>query len=78
MARLYFFDLKGEIRRRDHTGRQFADPTDAIRHSEIEARRLVSSNPQLVATDCYLAVIEENGCEIHRAPLYSLARRAAA
>ena len=78
MARLYFFDLKGETRRRDHTGKPFADPADAMRHGDREAWKLAAGNPRLTATDCYISVTEESGCEIHRAPLFCLPRRTAA
>ena len=78
MTRLYFFDLKGAVRQRDRSGRRFAHPDDAIRCGELEASRLISRNPRLLASDCYVAVIDENGCEIHRAPLYRLAQPHAA
>lgn len=78
MTRLYFFDLKGEIRRRDHAGEAFADPADAIRHGELKAWTLAMSNPRLVTTDCYIAVTEEDGREVHRTPLRGLARGMAA
>ena len=78
MTAVYFFDLKGEIRKRDHLGEAFADPAEAIRHGDLKAWRLAMSNPRLTTTDCYVVVTEENGRELHRAPLRCLARSMAA
>jgi hypothetical protein len=78
MTRHYFFDLKGEVRKRDHAGTAFADPADAIRHGDLKAWTLAMSNARLVSTDCYIAVTEENGREIHRTPLARISRSMAA
>jgi hypothetical protein len=66
----YFFDLKNGVPVRDHDGHECADDQEAIFHGTFIAQRIGTERPE-AAGHGYISVVNEEGDEIHRAPVVS-------
>ena len=68
--RTYYFDRKDGVPVRDRSGLAFADQSAAIEHSKELAAKVRTESPG-GNRDLYIAVMDENGREIHRERVYS-------
>jgi Domain of unknown function (DUF6894) len=66
----YYFDRKDGVPVRDNRGIEFSNPAAAIVHSRALAKEMRRQSPQ-GNRDLYIAVLDENGREMHREEVYS-------
>ena len=70
--RTYYFDLKDGSATRDRTGLPFQTVSGAIEHSRDLARRL-RDDPRVRDRKLLIIVLDQDGSEVHREPIYPTA-----
>jgi hypothetical protein len=68
---LHFFNLKDGIPVRDRKGHECANDDEAIFHGTFIAQRIGTERPDYAGRGHYISVVNEEGNEIHRAPIES-------
>ncbi|MCW2154326.1 UNVERIFIED_ORG: hypothetical protein M2215_000338 [Bradyrhizobium japonicum] len=70
VMRTYYFDMKDGVPARDKSGLEFGSDGAAIAHSKSLAEDVRTKRPG-GHPDLRIVVIDENGREVHREPVYS-------
>jgi len=67
--RRFFFDLTGDLSARDFIGHNCTGKKEATLHASFIAHRVGIERPSFAKPGNYIAVRDEHGTEIFRAPI---------
>jgi hypothetical protein len=71
----FFFDLAGEIPAYDFMGHECSSKKEARQHACFIAHRIGTERPSFAKQGNFIAVRDERGAKIFRAPITSTVRR---